>query len=99
MSLPRSLPIEIQDYIMLFCKGHERADFGIKTVALPVLIPICMSTLAHMLELKEYHTMYCMDGSHTIFIEKKNTEFAKGYVSKMVSETSVQYHWIKIVAF
>jgi len=32
-----SLPIEIQDYIMLFCKGHERADFGIKTVALPVL--------------------------------------------------------------
>ena len=94
-----SLPIEIQDYVMLFCEGHARADLGIKTVALPVQIPTCMNTLAHMLELKEIHTMYRMDGSHTIFIEKKNTELSKGCVSKMVSETSVQYHWIKIVAF
>ena len=31
-----SLPIEIQDYVMLFCEGHARADLGIKTVAQPV---------------------------------------------------------------
>ena len=75
-----SLPIEIQDYVMLFCEGHVRADLGIKTVA-------------HARIERNSHE------SHTIFIEKKNTELSKGCVSKMVSETSVQYHWIKIVAF
>ena len=97
---PLPLPAEIQDYVFSFCEGYERADLGIRSFALPVRIPLNMTTIGPMLELNVC-TISRSDGigATATFVEKKNTESSKGYVSKMVAtdEEEVSYTWIKVI--
>jgi hypothetical protein len=93
------LPKEIQDYIMLFCEGHVRADAGIKTVALPVIIPTCMKTIYEKLELETCGNKYSHAFDQSLFIYKKNTDKMRGYVCKMISEINIYYVWIKTSDF
>ena len=101
-----SLPSELQDYILLFLEGHERADFGIKTVANRVKIPPAIQNIVHMIELYEFRTMFRVDGTYTLFIEKVNAENLKGFISKMIRNNreidgtvkgtlEIEYYWIK----
>jgi len=99
-----SLPIEIQDHILLFLEGHERADLGIRTVANRVKIPPAIQNIVHMIELYEFRTMFRVDGTYTVFIEKVNAENLKGFITKMIIDTRaqktdgkliVEYYWIK----
>ena len=95
-----SLPKDIQDYVFSFCEGYERADLGIRSFALPVRIPLNMTTIGPMLELNVC-TISRSDGigATATFLEKKNTENSKGYVSKMVitDEEEASYTWIKVI--
>jgi hypothetical protein len=90
-----SLPIELQDYILLFLEGHERADLGIRTLVNPVKVPPEIQTIVRKLELYECRTMFRVDRRHTIFIEKLDTEGLNGYVSKMIQDDLIHYHWIR----
>jgi len=99
-----SLPIELQDYILLFLEGHVRADLGIKTVANRLKIPPAIQNIVHMIELYEFRTMFRVDGTYTLFIEKVNAENLKGFITKMIIDTRVhktdgtlivEYYWIK----
>ena len=98
------IPIELQEYVMSFLEGHERADLGIRTVTNPVKIPPAIQNIVHMIELYEFRTMFRVDGTYTLFIEKVNAENLKGFISKMIKDTRVQkidgtliieYYWIK----
>jgi len=91
----RSLPIELQDYILLFLEGHERADLGMRTLVNPVKVPPEIQTIVRKLELYECRTMFRVDRRHTIFIEKLDTEGLNGYVSKMIQDNLIYYHWIR----
>ena len=97
---PLPLPTELQDYVFSFCEGYERADLGIRSFALPVRIPLNMTTIGPMLELNVC-TISRSDGigATATFVEKKCTENSKGYVSKMVAtdEEEVSYTWIKVI--
>ena len=97
---PLPLPAEIQDYIFSFCEGYERADLGIRSFALPVRVPVNMTTIGPLLELNVC-TISRSDGigATSTFVEKKNTENSKGYVSKMVTtdEEEASYTWIKVI--
>ena len=84
------IPVELQEYIFLFLEGHERADLGIKTVANRVKILPEIQNIVHMIELYEFRTMFRVDGTYTLFIEKVNAENLKGFVSKMIKDTRVQ---------
>lgn len=99
-----SLPSELQDYILSFLEGYERADLGIRTVTNPVKIPPAIQNIVHMIELYEFRTMFRVDGTYTLFIEKVNAENLKGFITKMIIDTRVQkidgtliieYYWIK----
>ncbi len=90
-----SLPTEIQDQILLFLEGHERADLGIRTVANPVKVPPEMQTLVRKLELYECRMRFRVDKKHTIFVEKLDTYGLNGYVSKMIQDNLICYYWIK----
>ena len=91
------LPAELQDYVFSFCEGYERADLGIRSFALPVRVPVNITTIGPMLELNVCNIMRS-DGVDVTFIENKNTENSKGYVSKMVSnEEEASYTWIKVI--
>ena len=79
-------PCELQDYILLFLEGHERADLGIKTVTNPVKIPPAIQNIVHMIKLYEFRTMFRVDGTYTLFIEKVNAENLKGFISKMIRD-------------
>jgi hypothetical protein len=89
------LPIELQDYILLFLEGHERADLGIRTLVNPVKVPPEIQTIVRKLVLYEGRTMFRVDRRHTIFIEKLDTDGLNGYVSKMIQDNLIYYHWIK----
>ena len=97
---PLPLPLELQDYVFSFCEGYERADLGIRSFALPVRIPVNITTIGPMLELNVC-TISRSDGigATATFLEKKNTENSKGYVSKMVitDEEEASYTWIKVI--
>jgi hypothetical protein len=96
---PLPLPSELQDYVFSFCEGYERADLGIRHVALPAHIPTHITTIGPLLELNICNVMRS-DGVGVTFIEKKNTENSKGYVSKMVSdEEEASYTWIKVIQY
>ena len=96
----RNIPSELQDYVFSFCEGYERADLGIRSFALPLRIPLHITTIAPMLKLN-ICTISRSDGigATATFVEKKNTENSKGYVSKMVTTDSeeVFYTWIKVI--
>lgn len=93
-----SLPKDIQDYVFSFCEGCERADLGIRSFALPVRVPLNMTTIGPMLELNVCTISRMSEPTTVTFIEKKNTENSKGYVSKMVSnEEEASYTWIKVI--
>lgn len=96
----KDLPAEIQDYVFSFCEGYERADLGIRSFALPVRIPLNMTTIGPMLELNVC-TISRSDGigATATFLEKKCTENSKGYMSKMVitDEEEASYTWIKVI--
>jgi hypothetical protein len=98
--LQGSLPSELQDYVFSFCEGYERADLGIRSFALPVRVPTHITTIGPMLELN-ICTISRSDevGATATFVEKKNTDSVKGYVSKMVKTDSdeVLYTWIKVM--
>lgn len=89
------LPVELQDCILSFLEGHERADLGIRTVVNPVKIPSAIQNIVHKLELYECRTMFRVDKEHTIFIEKLDTYGLNGYVSKMIRNNLIHYHWIR----
>ena len=89
------LPMELQDYILSFLEGYERADLGIKTVVNPVKIPPEIRNIVRKLELYECRTLFRVDKRHTIFIEKLDTEGLNGYVSKMIQDDLIHYHWIR----
>ena len=89
------LPTELQDYILLFLEGHERADLGIRTLVNPVKVPPEIRTIVRKLELYECRTMFRVDRRNTIFIEKLDTEGLNGYVSKMIQDDLIHYHWIR----
>ena len=93
------LPAELQDYVFSFCQGYERADLGIRSFALPVRIPVNMTTIGPMLELNVCTISRMSEPTTATFIEKKFTENSKGYVSKMVAtdEEEVSYTWIKVI--
>lgn len=91
------LPAELQDYVFSFCEGYERADLGIRSFALPVRIPLNMTTIGPMLELNVCTISRMSEPTTVTFVEKKNTENSKGYVSKMVSEEDASYTWIKVI--
>ena len=88
-------PMELQDCILSFLEGHERADLGIKTVVNPVKIPPAITNIVRKLELYECRTLFRVDKRHTIFIEKLDTEGLNGYVSKMIQDNLIHYHWIR----
>jgi hypothetical protein len=98
--LQGSLPLELQDYVLSFCEGYERADLGIRSFALPVRVPTHITTIGPMLELN-ICTISRSDevGATATFVEKKFTEGVKGYVSKMVKTDSeeILYTWIKVI--
>jgi hypothetical protein len=98
--LPLPLPSELQDYVFSFCEGYERADLGIRSFALPLRIPLHITTIAPLLEFN-ICTISRSDeiGATATFVEKKNTENSKGYVSKMVKtdEDEILYTWIKVI--
>jgi hypothetical protein len=95
-----NIPSELQDYVFSFCEGYERADLGIRSFALPVRVPTHITTIAPLLELN-ICTISRSDevGATATFVEKKNTDSVKGYVSKMVKTDSeeVLYTWIKVM--
>ena len=96
--LPLPLPTELQDYVFSFCEGYERADLGIRSFALPVRIPLNMTTIGPMLELNICTISRMSEPTTVTFVEKKFTENSKGYVSKMVcDEEEVSYTWIKVI--
>lgn len=98
------LPKDIQDYVFSFCEGYERScnakNLGIRSFALPVHMPLDITTISPLLELNVC-TISRSDGigATATFIEKKNTENSKGYVSKMVTtdEEEVSYTWIQVI--
>jgi len=90
-----TIPTELQDYILLFLEGHERADLGIRTLVNPVKVPPEIRTIVRKLELYECRTMFRVDRRNTIFIEKLDTECLNGYVSKMIQDDLIHYHWIR----
>lgn len=92
-----SLPKDIQDYVFSFCEGYERADLGIRSFALPVRIPLNMTTIGPMLELNVCTISRMSEPTTVTFVEKKFTENSKGYVSKMVSEGEASYTWIQVI--
>ncbi len=94
---PLPLPTELQDYVFSFCEGYERADLGIRSFALPVRIPLNMTTIRPMLALNVCTISRMSEPTTVTFVEKKFTENSKGYVSKMVSEEEVSYTWIKVI--
>jgi hypothetical protein len=95
-----SLPIELQDHILSFLEGHERADLGIRTLVNPVKVPPEIRTIVRKLELYECRTLFRVDRRNTIFIEKLDTDGLNGYVSKIIMNNgtgtlNIEYHWIK----
>lgn len=88
------IPVELQDCILSFLEGYERADLGIKTVVNPVKIPPEIRNIVRKLELYECRTLFRLDKTPTIFIEKLDTEGLNGYVCKMIQDDLIHYHWI-----
>jgi hypothetical protein len=86
------LPSELVDYILTFCEGHVRADLRVK-VRVPMRQNV--ANLGEKLLLEQYYTVY-PNGCYTYFVNKKNTAWTAGYVSKMVSDTDVFYNWVHI---
>ena len=89
------IPMELKDCVLSFLEGHERADLGIKTVANPVKIPPEIRNIVRKLELYECRTLFRVDKTPTIFIEKLDTDGLNGYVCKMIQDDLIHYHWIR----
>jgi len=89
------LPSELVDYILTFCEGHVRADLRVK-----VRVPMrqIVADLGEKLLLEQYYTVY-PNGCYTYFVNKKNTAWTAGYVSKMVNDNEVFYNWVHIQWF
>ena len=82
------LPSELVDYILSFCEGHVRADLHVKNVSVPLRQKVV--DLGEKLLLEQNCIVYPNEG-YTYFINKKNTAWTAGYVSKMVNDTDVFY--------
>jgi hypothetical protein len=90
------LPSELVDHILSFCEGHVRADLRVKNVSVPLRQNIV--GLGEKLLLEQYYMVYPNE-RYTYFINKKNTAWTAGYVSKMVNDTDVFYNWVRIQWF
>jgi hypothetical protein len=94
------LPPELIDHILSFCEGHVRADLHVKNVSVPLRQNVVglVANLGEKLLLEQYYTVYPNE-SYTYFVNKKNTPWTAGYVSKMVNDTDVFYNWVRIQWF
>ena len=89
------LPPEITDHILSFCDGYIRADLRVKNVRIP--IKHNLYDLGEKL-LLENNIMTVSDGVVN-FINKRNTMWAVGYVSKMVKDSEILYMWVRVQWF
>ena len=88
-------PNEIKDYILSFCDGYIRADLKIKNVSVKL-----KKNIVDIKDNLELSVSYVYNNKYTsyYFINKKNTDFSIGYISKSYSNDDIiiNYHWVHI---